>query len=1533
LATSSIPEQDGGVVTIGTGGVSDGSINGTYGYETIQAADSGFIRVGANALIDVSGGSADAGGQVSFRAPLLATNDVAITVNGTIKGAKSVTIEPYAVWSTTDSSTGAQHFDGIIDPAGWYNADGTMVAGQWVDDQGVVQNTPTDDATLKTYLTKYYFTPDTANPDHVGFYGYTGGDAANGPGTLMGFVETPGFNFSNTYNGIANLHIRPGIELRNPGDTVRGGDIAILTNWNLGAGTQDTTTGAITLAYRYGVEAPILTVRAEHNLNIQASITDGFFQQNNGAAIQDPVTPPPPPSQAYTDALNAYNASKDFLDSNGLWNGSIVLEDGSSRSIANDPNYEPLRAPLTDQSNNYYANYAAYIGEIGETGNGYDGMWADIYQAIGGAGFLNYNPTSNPNGDTLKSPSEFTTYSVYADYYQNWLMTNFTVLTDMTPIPLQAPVDADYGAYSQNYQGIYIPGHNTYMWNVIAGTAAGSSSQLFYAPFAPRGDASPDVAVRVPVDPSHANNDPSNMPIAGSPVSLASATLLGGNSSSYRFVAGADFTAPDPLALNTQTGSGSVNIDGHFAVIDKSSTNADGSPIDPRHELTGRTLDLPTVIRTGTGDIDIAATDDLNLLDHVAPGAIYAAGAPASGTTAGTGASVLRYTDSGPGENVPLLLINDPVQATGAGDITLTTGGDINAVEQVYDTDGSRTGKAGTFLGQYWWPWMNTDYVTELDNGTRSLTETSLAFNAFDQGVMSVGGNVAVHAGGDIRELSVSLPSTFYTSDGARQLVGGGGNLDIVAGGDVLGGAYFVSKGEGRIDAGGSVASAFTVGDGNDGIVSPVSTILALQDATWTVAARGDLDIGNIMNPVTGTGIPGGDVNYSDRSAVDLTSTVGDVSILTMAATRSLYSYAGGFSPPKSLPATIAMTALDGGVTVASSGIMISSADGNLTILADKDIHVLQTQNNVTSQTFADYASFGLSDAVAGQPLSLGSGEAFADASTGQKLVDGLLHADDDQPVRIYSLTGDIVSGEMVDGLQVNGIKIVSPKPAQIRAAGDIVNLTFQGQNLYDSDVTSIIAGRDIYDVQPLTGTLPVQANAIYIQPGLIQLGGPGRLDIQAGRDLGPLHGNYVPFEGGSTPATGIQTVGNLFNPYLPRESADISVLFGVGPGVAWDSFANLYVNPAANLAGIPSVTPQLIDSIAQYEADKDARDGGKAGKPNLTADEAWAIFQTLPESQREAVIEKAFFEVLQVTGIDYGDPTSPYFGKYARGYQAINDLFPAAMGYTANNLEGGENGTAERVSTGNLDIRGTTIQTRQGGDVNIMGPGGQLLIGSASSPPYIPATGNSVGLGPEALGILALQTGAVNIFSDASLLLAQSRIFTEQGGNMTLWSSNGDINAGKGAKTSSETGAVLFSCDIDSYCYVDAGSKVTGAGIAAFPAKPGNPSPVVTLVAPRGTVDAGDAGIRVSGDLFIAAQHVANADNIQVSGKAVGLPPKPVTNLALTTASTATTEAATIAQNMHPHQDATISVEVTGFGGDFAQPQECEASANRPCR
>jgi hypothetical protein len=123
----------------------------------------------------------------------------------------------------------------------------------------------------------------------------------------------------------------------------------------------------------------------------------------------------------------------------------------------------------------------------------------------------------------------------------------------------------------------------------------------------------------------------------------------------------------------------------------------------------------------------------------------------------------------------------------------------------------------------------------------------------------------------------------------------------------------------------------------------------------------------------------------------------------------------------------------------------------------------------------------------------------------------------------------------------------------------------------------------------------------------------------------------------------------------------------------------------------------------------------------------------------------------------------------------------------------------------------------------------------------------------------------------------------------------------------------------------------VTGAGIGALVTLPGqDPSKSnVTLVAPHGTVDAGSAGIRVSGSLNIVAFQILNAFNIQVQGTTTGLPVQATTNIgALTSANNA---AGAAQANVAPAHAATgandtpslITVEVIGYGGGDAESDD----------
>ncbi len=171
--------------------------------------------------------------------------------------------------------------------------------------------------------------------------------------------------------------------------------------------------------------------------------------------------------------------------------------------------------------------------------------------------------------------------------------------------------------------------------------------------------------------------------------------------------------------------------------------------------------------------------------------------------------------------------------------------------------------------------------------------------------------------------------------------------------------------------------------------------------------------------------------------------------------------------------------------------------------------------------------------------------------------------------------------------------------------------------------------------------------------------------------------------------------------------------------------------------------------------------------------------FQVLPGYVQRLFETQVLFGVLKDVGDDFNNPSSPFAGQYARGFQAISTLFPASLGYTANDLSGGSNGANTLVQTGNLDIRSTTIQTQQGATSRFSVRAAMRWWAARSPPPEI-VSGTRVISGPGTQGILTLEKGDVDIFTDQSLLLAQSRVFTEQGGNMTIWSSNGDINAAR---------------------------------------------------------------------------------------------------------------------------------------------------------
>ncbi len=501
------------------------------------------------------------------------------------------------------------------------------------------------------------------------------------------------------------------------------------------------------------------------------------------------------------------------------------------------------------------------------------------------------------------------------------------------------------------------------------------------------------------------------------------------------------------------------------------------------------------------------------------------------------------------------------------------------------------------------------------------------------------------------------------------------------------------------------------------------------------------------------------------------------------------------------------------------------------------------------------------------------------------------LHAGDTQPARIYAVNGDIVDlafGEVWTAANGNGKAVLdlAAKAAWIIAGRDIVDLgsapgqtilgvggstyaaTSQGLilNANATDVSVVQAGRDI-----------IYANT--------EIAGEGTLALQAGR-------NFYQGDQGV-----LQSIGALVNVNAQTRSAGatISVAAGVGAdGPDWSAFAAAYLDPANQADPNTPLQAQPGKVVQSYASDllPWLQGRGYAG----SADGALAYFEALPPQVQGVFLLPIYFDELRLSGLEDTDPTSRFFKTYLRGNDAIAVLFPKTTA------------TGKPISyTGDVTLFGNSgIHTSFGGDVNLLVPGGQTILGITTGP--TPAA---------TAGLLTQGSGGINIYSSGNVILGQSRIFTTDGGGITIWSADGDINAGRGAKTTQVFSPPSIIYDQFGDISLAPTTPTTGAGIATLAPIAGIPPGDVDLTAPLGTIDAGEAGIRASGNANLAALVISNAANIQVQGKTTGLPIIAIPNIGA-----ATGAAAAAAQSMQPQStNATqvpsiITVEVIGYGG-----------------
>ncbi|WP_196221854.1 filamentous haemagglutinin family protein [Sphingobium sp. CAP-1] len=1032
-----------------------------------------------------------------------------------------------------------------------------------------------------------------------------------------------------------------------------------------------------------------------------------------------------------------------------------------------------------------------------------------------------------------------------------------------------------------------------------------------------------------------------------------------------------------------------------------------------------------TLVRTGTGAIQVAAAGDVDLTNGAITTtrigatayqnggtALYTVGhLAATGVTSATDMTIgvsyqvdptaylaavptntevasFRY---GRGSQTALagLLVADPAYLTGGGDISVGAAGSILGRRDVFNE--VRAANASfSFIGAADQPWR----VGSVGATVNLRVNPQL----FTSGVGALGGgSIALDAGGDISDLTVSALASNSTADATSATGGaavktlvtwGSGNVALDAGGDLAGGTIDLAHGEGAVAVAGSIRTAGALSAVSTGDI--VSNLLRVRvsDATIRfdigasaqlqgVAALAARGAGN--DPTTALNSFG---FYSAASGIDLTAN-GRISI----ADRGISVVTGRTGEPQTAvyPATVNLASLTGDLILnadralpggAGTINLFPSSTGQLRLFAGGDIAsaTITMEDRDPGQLpgyFSVYSVIEPSIRVAGQDFNFPV--VLPDTSSAERAVlhnSGITHLGDAEPVRIAA------GGDALD------LILSLPKQARISAGRDIVNMMLFSQNITSTDITRIVAGRDIIATTQLTRAFlpggafgdPLPA----LQGNSFVIGGPGAFFLEAGRDAGPflnsavvdpsrMKNGEIDFYGSLSMGGGVLSIGNEWNPALPEVGADLIILFGVAKGADYAALREAYLNPA-NIAALPDdLFVQVADVNGNLIADRTQPIYGPIllawmkvnaaglltqiyGSINVTAQQAYDAFITLPAlTQRSFLVKDVYFNELEMTS----RPDGPSYLQYSRGYRAVNSLFSPALGYTENNLEGGQAGASDMVLTGNLDLRLATIQTARGGDIALLGPGGRILAGStvrtsdqaarrtydgtrlyagdravgfgANGNPLLgfsqasPTTIQSIPTGYE--GVITLRGGRVMSFTDGSLLLNQSRLFTQGGGDITLWSSNGDLNAGQGPKSAASFPPVVVRIDENGFSQVDAVGGVSGAGIAAFAPAVGVTPPDVFLIAPRGTVDAGDAGVRVAGNLFVAAAAVANADNFQVGGASIGVVSSPVVDAGAVAASNAASAAATEAAQaatggQSSEQRVQIFVDVQGYAG-----------------
>ena len=819
----------------------------------------------------------------------------------------------------------------------------------------------------------------------------------------------------------------------------------------------------------------------------------------------------------------------------------------------------------------------------------------------------------------------------------------------------------------------------------------------------------------------------------------------------------------------------------------------------------------------------------------------------------------------------------------------------------------------------------------------------------FNQGIATLGGgDIRLTAGRHVTDLSVSAASNGYVpAAGAALIERGGGDVALRAGADVAGGVVYVQKGQAVVTAGASLTPGLLEPGGALGEGRYLAPLLALGDASARVTAAQQLQLGSIFNPtmteqsVNNQAVAsvldpiyraGGnwDPNnldpiasayrqrfsqfsnfnsYAATSAVSLNALGGDLRIdgdgaaLASAGRWEIPDFlqsratAAGFQNFYALlPPTLQATSFTGDIGTANGLALSPAPSGQLSMLAAGSVRLLNGLSG--SLRMLDSAPQAQSGVAAPRVLSAIDTGVLAGSSTALEAHAAVaLHGRDTQAALVVARSGD-VRGDP-DAIA----SLVVPKATRIIAGRDIVDLGMKLQHSGGADDLSLMqAGRDVYyTTQARGGTAPSEVAVV--------VGGPGRLDVVAGRNIDL--GN----------SSGIVTRGNLDNAYLGEGGAAVRVIAGVKPpdyerfvdtaaayGSVYDlSIASLVsIGSAAALqqGDLPAVAAALVragrplpaapdagDALAAYRSllqlEFDAlgklRDfvraeltdqAARTAAATASGETLWAQLRGLPTAAQDRFLAQLPRPEGRLSPAEERLASRAVRLRRALAAsqeQALNNEFFSSLVETGrakelkpfDSLVASLFPDAAASAGGDISNFGSQIKTEQGGAITLFAPAGSVFAGLTVEPrPAKPAS---------TLGVFSVRGGAIQALVENDFLVNKGRVFTLGGGDITLVSQRANIDAGRGSKTAASAPPPLITVDKDGNVRVDVANSISGSGIATLKTRPDALPGDVFAVAPRGVFDAGDAGVRSSGSVLVVAPVVLNAANISAGGAISG--------------------------------------------------------------